>query len=471
MPLRKDKEDESTYQRRKQSRKVVRTLSVGLGLILILLVGYFVSQNIENDTQKKLSEILLLENELGELLSSMQDAETGQRGFVITQEEQYLEPYYQSLQTTPKALKKIESYPTQDIRFKKNLDTLKNLIELKYQKIKTTIYYINNNEVDKAIEVVKTGTGKRTMDDIRSQIKKLRTETYQDFEENREEIATLNKIILFIQISATVAMLFIFYNIYSILRPLIDNLVESNKELERRREVLKEKNEQLERFAYIASHDLNEPLRTITSMITILEEDYNDVFDQEARHNFSFITSSAERMKKMIEGILNYSRIGKSSEVEDIELNMLLSDLQQDLSLLIEKKQATISYDDLPTIEGFRLELRQLFQNLLTNALKFSKENVLPHIEISVTEQSERWKIAVKDNGIGIPKEHQKKVFGIFAKLHHNSKYEGQGIGLAFCKKIVSLHKGKIGLESELGVGTTFYFTISKKLNQNDYEI
>ncbi|WP_338791609.1 CHASE3 domain-containing protein [Bernardetia sp. MNP-M8] len=471
MPFQKPQQDKKIHKKQIESRRIVRTLSIGLGLILILLVGYFVSQNIENNVQKRLNDILVLENELGDLLSSMQDAETGQRGFVITTDKKYLEPYYESIEKTAKALKEIENYPSQNPNFKNNLDSVKILITKKYDKIKTTIYYIENNQSEKAIEVVKTGTGKRTMDGIRTQIKKLGKETYEDFQESREEIIILNKIILAIQIVASIAMLFIFYNIYSILRPLIDNLVASNTELEQRRETLKEKNEQLERFAYIASHDLNEPLRTITSMITILEEDYGDKFDAEAKQNFNFITSAAERMKNMIDGILNYSRIGKSSEIEKIELNVLLYDLKKDLSLLIEKKQATISYDRLPTIEGFSLEIRQLFQNLITNALKFSKENTPPVIEISVEEQSQRWKFAVKDNGIGIPEEHQKKIFGIFAKLHRNSKYEGQGIGLAFCKKIVSLHKGKIGVRSQIDEGTTFYFTISKNLNHNNYEI
>ena len=471
MPFQKPQQDEKIHKKQTESRRIVRTLSIGLGLILILLVGYFVSQNIENNVQKRLNDILVLENELGDLLSSMQDAETGQRGFVITSDKKYLAPYYRSIEKTANALKEIENYPSQNPNFKSNLDSVKILITEKYDKIRMTIYYIENNQSDKAIEVVKTGKGKRTMDGIRSQIKKLSKETYEDFQESREEIIILNKIILAIQIVASIAMLFIFYNIYSILRPLIDNLVASNTELEQRRETLKEKNEQLERFAYIASHDLNEPLRTITSMITILEEDYGDKFDEEAKQNFNFITSAAERMKNMIDGILNYSRIGKSSEIEKIELNVLLYELKKDLSLLIEKKQATISYDRLPTIEGFSLEIRQLFQNLITNALKFSKENIPPVIEISVEEQPQRWKFAVKDNGIGIPEEHQKKIFGIFAKLHRNSKYEGQGIGLAFCKKIVSLHKGKIGVRSQIDEGTTFYFTISKNLNHNNYEI
>ncbi|WP_338765049.1 CHASE3 domain-containing protein [Bernardetia sp. ABR2-2B] len=471
MSFRRPQKDKLTYQRRVESRKVIRTLSIGLGLILILLVGYFVSQKIENNIQQELREILLLEGELGDLLSSVQDAETGQRGFLLTSNEEYLKYYYIALEKTPQLIKEIEEYPNSDTVFKEKLYLIKELIDEKFEELKMTIDYKNNNEAAKALELVNSDIGKDLMDKIRIRIRELRKTSYQSLEESREEILIINKVVVTFQLIASIAMLFIFYNIYSILRPLIDNLVESNNELERRREILKEKNEQLERFAYIASHDLNEPLRTITSIINILEEDYGDKFDKEAKQNFTFITSAAKRMKKMIDGILNYSRIGKSSEVEEIELNALLYNLQKDLSLLIEKKQATISFDKLPIIKGFKLELRQLFQNLLTNALKFSKEGVAPIIEITVEEQPQSWKFLVKDNGIGIPEEHKKKIFGIFAKLHRNSKYEGQGIGLAFCKKIVSLHKGKIGVESEFGIGTIFYFTISKNINQNNHEI
>lgn len=468
MLIRRFQEDESSYQRRNESRKVVRILSAGLGLILVLLVGYFVSQRIENTTQTRLTEILFLENEFGELLSAMQDAETGQRGFLITSNEEYLKPYNEAVLKAPRLTKKVQNYSKANDIYNKNISEIRVLIDEKLKELKKNIDYQKNNQSEIAIANIKNGKGKKLMDEIRIRIKELRKESYRSLEENKQEIQLLNRIIVGIQIGASIAMLFIFYSIYSILRPLITNLVQTNIELESRREVLREKNEQLERFAYIASHDLNEPLRTITSMIIILQEDYGDKFDEEAKQNFNFISLAAERMKNMIDGILSYSRIGKSSELEQIELNVLLYELKNDISLLIDKKQAIISYNRLPTIEGYKLEMKQLFQNLITNALKFSKKDIPPLIEISVEENAQRWKFSIKDNGIGIPTEHKTKIFGIFAKLHRNSEYEGQGIGLAFCRKIVSLHKGKIGVESQEGIGTTFYFTISKQINSTN---
>ncbi|WP_291728352.1 sensor histidine kinase [Bernardetia sp.] len=463
------KENQKGYKQT-EIRKVIQILSAGLVLVIVLLIGYFISQNIENKTQEKLREILRLENELGELLSAVQDAETGQRGFLLTSREKYLEPYNRAIKDIPTLVEELGSNFKSNELLASNIETLEKLIEEKLDELKTTIEYNRNGQREAALDLVNTDKGKKLMQQMRVIVKQLKTDGYESLKENNEEINLINYIITTIQIAGLIAILFIFYNIYSMLRPLIENLVESNEQLEKGRENLKEKNEQLERFAYIASHDLNEPLRTITSMITILQEDYGNKFDEEAKQNFEFITLAAGRMKSMIDGILNYSRIGKSARIEEIEIEEIIKELKNDLALLIDKKQATIDFQNLPKLKGYRVELRQLFQNLLTNSLKFSKEDVVPNIEIRAEEYPTKWKFSFKDNGIGIPKEHQKKIFGIFAKLHRKSEYEGQGIGLAFCKKIIALHRGKIRVESELGVGTTFYFTISKKLNQQNYE-
>ena len=464
------KGQKQSLQKKIEINKVVQTLLAGLVMMIVLLIGYFVSQKIENKTQEKLGEILLLENELSELLSAIQDAETGQRGFLLTSKEIYLEPYDRAIKDIPLFVRELEINFESNKLLSNNIITLKKLIQEKLNELKTTIEYNRNGQKETALDIINTDKGKKIMQEIRTIVRKLKTDSYNALEENKEEITIINHVIIGIQIVASLAIFFVFYNIYSILRPLIESLVEFNKELEEGRERLKEKNEQLERFAYIASHDLNEPLRTITSMIAILQEDYGDKFDEEAKQNFSFITLAADRMKSMIDGILNYSRIGKSTEIQNVDINTIIEELKNDLSLLINKKAAIISYSNLPKINAYRLEIRQLFQNLITNSLKFSKKDVPPIIEISVKELSESWKFSVKDNGIGIPKEHQEKIFGIFAKLHRKSEYEGQGIGLAFCKKIVSLHQGKIKVASNVGEGTTFYFTISKHLNEHNHE-
>jgi signal transduction histidine kinase len=228
---------------------------------------------------------------------------------------------------------------------------------------------------------------------------------------------------------------------------------------------LEQKNIQLEHFAHIASHDLNEPLRTIHSFVDIIKEDCKQSINHELQTYLDFIQEALDRMRAMIDGLLNYSRIGKLSALESVNINHLLHSLQEDLSYLIRDNRAIINLESLPTLYCSKLEIRHLFQHLITNAIKFQKPNTVPTITISCVEQDQDWLFCVTDNGIGIRKGKQQEIFNIFTKLHRNIEYKGQGIGLSFCKKIVELHQGKIWVESTLNQGCQFCFTISKNLS------
>ncbi|MGH1334527.1 MAG: sensor histidine kinase [Aureispira sp.] len=226
---------------------------------------------------------------------------------------------------------------------------------------------------------------------------------------------------------------------------------------------LEEKNTQLEHFAYIASHDLNEPLRTISSFIEIIKEEYEETLNDDLHTYFNFIQDALTRMRAMIDGLLRYSQIGKSADFQLVNINALLVELQEDLSNILEKNEVTLHIQPLPTINCLELELRQLFQNLITNAIKFQKPTVKPSISIVCEEQSTHWRFCILDNGIGVRAEKQEEIFNIFTKLHRSTEYQGQGIGLAFCKKIIAIHQGKIWVESVPGEGSQFYFTILKR--------
>lgn len=258
--------------------------------------------------------------------------------------------------------------------------------------------------------------------------------------------------------------LFIIMTTVIIYNTLLKERDTANKQIKQKSLELEQKNTQLEHFAYIASHDLNEPLRTIHSFIDIIREEYEHSIDNDFQSYLDFIQDALERMRSMINGLLNYSRIGKSKDFEIIGINNLLVELQEDLNHLIHANKVTLKVPDLPHIYCSRLELKQLFQNLITNAVKFQNNDKFPVIIISYTEQAQHWQFCVSDNGIGIREEKQQEIFNIFTKLHRDSEYEGQGIGLSFCKKIVELHQGKIWVESIPNEGSKFYFTISKNI-------
>ncbi|UYQ93333.1 PAS domain S-box protein [Chitinophaga horti] len=225
-------------------------------------------------------------------------------------------------------------------------------------------------------------------------------------------------------------------------------------------EILRSKNRELEELTYITSHDLQEPLRTITSLIELLSESYLKHPDEQVSSSFKFIYDAAARMRQLIKDILDYSRLGRNTNMKPVNLNSLLKVVCDDLDLVIQEKGAQIYYEAMPTITAYESEIKLLFQNLVLNAIKFARQDVPPEIYISPVKLDNGWQFAVRDNGIGIDPSHLQKVFVIFQRLHNRKQYEGTGIGLAHCKKIVELHKGHIWVTSTMGQGSTFHFTI-----------
>lgn len=236
------------------------------------------------------------------------------------------------------------------------------------------------------------------------------------------------------------------------------------KQLKQSMDKLKRSNEELEQFAYVASHDLQEPLRMVGSFTQLLERRYKGKLDKDADDYIGFIVDGANRMKDLIDDLLAFSRLNTTAkEYKLIDLEKALNDVLLDIQTSVEENNVTITHDVLPTIKCDPSQIGQLFQNLIANAIKFQDEES-PIIHISVEESVKEWLFGVSDNGIGIAPEHHKKIFNVFNRLHTRAEYEGTGIGLAICKRIVNRHKGKIWVESELRKGSTFYFTIPKKL-------
>ncbi len=191
-----------------------------------------------------------------------------------------------------------------------------------------------------------------------------------------------------------------------------------------------------------------------------LLEDYAHCFDEQAESYMEYITKSVDRMYSLIDDLLTYSRVGKHEQpCVSVNLQTIVEECLEDLSLTIEEKQACINCDSLPTIQGNISEMRQLFQNLIANALKFTRD-ASPIINITATPQEKFYLLAVEDNGIGIEPQYSDKIFQMFQRLHHTSEYEGTGIGLAICHKIVTRRGGKMWVESQLGKGSRFLFTL-----------
>ncbi|WP_263020539.1 PAS domain-containing sensor histidine kinase [Natronobiforma cellulositropha] len=223
---------------------------------------------------------------------------------------------------------------------------------------------------------------------------------------------------------------------------------------------LEASNEHLQQFAYVASHDLQEPLRMVTSYLQLLERRYGDDLDEDASEFIQFAVDGSERMKAMIDGLLTYSRVEtQERSVDAVDLEAVLDGVLTNLDLQIHETGAHITVDSLPTVRGDAGQLSQLFQNLLENALQYSGEQQ-PQVSITATRAADEWLVSVSDEGIGIDDADADQVFEMFQRLHSHEEYEGTGIGLAVCKRIVDCHGGKIWLESTPGHGSTFSFTL-----------
>ncbi len=241
------------------------------------------------------------------------------------------------------------------------------------------------------------------------------------------------------------------------------SLNELNNNLQKQAKELSISNEELEQFAYMVSHDLQEPLRMVTSFLTQLNRKYGDVIDDKGKKYIFFAVDGAKRMRKIILDLLEFSRVGRTEDIQKkLDLNEIIDEIKILFRKKIEEKSAIIQVGQLPVINAHKAPILQVFQNLISNAFKYSREDIPAQIHITAKELKNHWQFGVADNGIGISEEYFDKIFVIFQRLHNKDEYSGTGIGLAVTKKIIESQNGKIWVESEEGKGSIFYFTIKK---------
>lgn len=246
-------------------------------------------------------------------------------------------------------------------------------------------------------------------------------------------------------------------NLVDFINDKTKEIVEMNKQKQELLNELAHQNQELSDYAHMVSHDLKSPLRSIDTLTTWLTQDYKDTFDDNGKKTLDLIRTNVEKMDTLISGILEYSTIGKDQiEIYDVELNKLLENILNTINI---PNHITITKENLPTIKGDKHRLQQLFQNLICNAIKYNDKEE-GKINIGVEDKKEYWQFNIKDNGIGIEKTYFEKIFKTFEKLENNP--DSSGIGLSIVKKIVELYGGKIWLESQINIGTTFYFTLKK---------
>ena len=419
----------------------------------------------------------LVIEKLDTVLANLLDAETGQRGYILAGEQSELEPYNEALAHVHQNVSDLRALTADNATQQRALDRLEPFIAKMLATLQERIAIRDRDGLDAAAEEVRKGAAELHMQEIRAGIGGMRQE------ENRLMLirtehseASSRKTTVMIVTAGCLAVVFlglaaVFLGQRLEQRQRSEEIRRLNIDLERRvsertaqlserAKELERSNADLQQFAYVASHDLQEPLRMVASFTQLLAKRYGDKLDNDAREFIDYAVDGATRMQTLISDLLDYSRVGaqgnslKRTECQDLFDRVLLS-----LKIIIEESKAVITHDPLPVVLADPLQLGQLFQNLLANAIKFKSE-APPRIKISVEESGSDWKFSFYDNGIGIAPEHADRIFIIFQRLHSRTEYPGTGIGLAICKKIVERHGGRIWVEPSPEGGSAFCFTI-----------
>ncbi|MBK9771835.1 MAG: CHASE3 domain-containing protein [Candidatus Obscuribacter sp.] len=401
------------------------------------------------------------------------NCETGQRGYVCTADKSFLEPLKKSEQSVAASIAQVRQLVQDDSEETSRIVEIERLAKVKMDFVNQVLFVYQTSPAA-ASALIATGQGKRTMDAIRQLIAQTESHQLALLDKRKEEVARLQNLIIGIIVLLTLlegGSLIYIYNLNRVYADVQRNSIDAlQSEIAIRlkteanlRETainLTRSNEDLQQFAYVASHDLQEPLRAVQGFTSLLAKTYRDQLDERALGWIDQSTQGVERMRTLINGLLEYARVeSRGGDMVSVNLGELLKDVQMVLADSIAQNDATIVCQELPTITGDENQLRQLFINLIGNALKYRSDKA-PVIVLSSSRVGSQWQIKIADNGIGFDPQYAEKIFVIFQRLHSRSKYEGTGIGLSLCKRIVERHRGSIKAESELDEGATFVVTL-----------
>jgi signal transduction histidine kinase len=422
------------------------------------------------------------------------DAEACQRGFLLTGEEVYLAPYRDALDRLVRDVKGVRDLTQDNPVQQAALDRLEPLLLTRLTEMRDRIETRRSRGAEQSGELVRLDSGEKHMDEIRAATGEMKQEERRLLARRTEESEASARLtrttIVAGDALALICLVFAGLAVQQEMlkrqraeegvRKINDELerrvIERTAELDRRAAELARSNGELEQFAYVASHDLQEPLRMVASFTQLLERRYKDKLDADAKEFINYAVDGARRMQTLITDLLSFSRVGTQGKpMVATSCETVLKQVLGTLKLAIQESGAEITHEEMPEVMGDPQQLGQLFQNLIVNALKFRGEHA-PRVDIRAVRGDGRWKISVRDHGIGISPEHAERIFVIFQRLHTRTEYPGTGIGLAVCKKIVERHGGAIWVTPAPGGGSMFNFTleaaeVQKTEESEDYEL
>lgn len=432
-------------------------------LILLLFISILSVTSIykiyENwDMVNHTHEVLI---NLEEVMSLMKDGETAVRGFALTKNDIFLAPYFYCLDNMNESFKKLEELMKNKPIQKKKLIITKKLCLERLGILKTVMNYAYQNDQIKAEQIIREGKGKVLMDRIRSNIREIKlNQTHLLLTQKKDTKVSQVLIYVIIGVGNLLAIAIALVSMININSELLQRYEAENK-LKEKQKTLEEVNKELEAFSYTISHDLRSPLRAIDGFSRILEEDYQSKLDEEGLRVLKIIKGNASKMGKLIDDLLEFSRVSKKTPTEIIvDMESLVEEVLMEVKLDYTHLQTEITIHPLPPALGDKTLLHQVWINLISNAFKYSSKKNPAQIEIGFEKNEPLGFYYIKDNGTGFDTQYKGKLFGVFQRLHSTKDFEGNGVGLAIVQRIVDRHGGKVVAEGKLNEGAIFKFSI-----------
>lgn len=459
--------------------KTRRRLALLFAVPLAFSLLFFLASNIGERTNDSIRSIQNLQSALLTLRSLAQDAQSSERGFLLTADDGYLVPYQEAKSRLSSQIQYIRILEREFPQKQNLLESAVNSATQVFAEASVTLAAVQNQDFSQALSRLQSTKGK-DMDALRHATGDLQKSLDVDLETAITRQRNLTRITFLFFLMGLVVMVAVLFSLYKALITYLYNsqaaraeLEQLNAELERRiaerTTDLSKANEELQQFAYVASHDLQEPLRTITSFTQLLASRYQGRLDEDADEFIGYIVSSSRRMTDLINGLLTLVRLRKVAAPRGpVSIEKLLRDAESSLQAAIRENNARIEYSPLPFLAADPMQITQLFLNLIGNAIKYRRAES-PLIKIGARREIEEWIFSVQDNGQGFEPQYAERIFGLFQRLHGRD-VQGTGMGLSIARKIVERHGGRMWAESRVGEGSTFYFTLPTSLEPGRFQ-